>query len=156
MGREIRRVPPTWEHPKELLGNYIPLYDESYIEASRRWMKDYAEWLEKYPSGFDDKGRTFWDWDGPPPDDDSYRPEWTEPVTAYQVYENVTEGTPVSPVFKTKEELISWLKSEWGLSDEGVAFFVDTAYVPSCIVSSEGVTNPGADTIEWLASHKDE
>jgi hypothetical protein len=34
---------------------------------------------------------------------------WIEEPTWYQVYENVTEGTPVTPPFATKEALIFYL-----------------------------------------------
>lgn len=42
MGREIRRVPPNWEHPRyteenapseQAIGGHIPLFDKTYEEA---------------------------------------------------------------------------------------------------------------------------
>lgn len=49
------------------------------------------------------------------PDPDDYMPDgdW------YQLYETVSEGTPLSPPFKTTEELINWLSNNvdyWGNS----------------------------------------
>lgn len=39
--------------------------------------------------------------------------DWSpEEATAYQVYETVSEGTPISPVFKTEEELVQWLVTD--------------------------------------------
>lgn len=48
MGREIRRVPPNWQHPKytaensgiysSRIGRYMPLYDRPYIEAITEWI----------------------------------------------------------------------------------------------------------------------
>lgn len=44
MGREVRRVPPDWEHPRhtketttnpKTIGHYIPLHDEDYETARR-------------------------------------------------------------------------------------------------------------------------
>ena len=33
MGREIRKVPPNWEHPKKADGTYHPMYDEYFDDA---------------------------------------------------------------------------------------------------------------------------
>lgn len=35
MGREVRRVPQNWEHPKDQHG-YIPLFD-GHKKAAREW-----------------------------------------------------------------------------------------------------------------------
>ena len=36
--------------------------------------------------------------------------DWNESErTHYQAYENVTIGTPISPVFATEEQMIDWL-----------------------------------------------
>jgi hypothetical protein len=40
MGREIRRVPPNWEHPKDADGNYKSMYDWEYETAAREWLRD--------------------------------------------------------------------------------------------------------------------
>lgn len=53
----------------------------------------------------------------------------------YQVWETVTEGSPVSPVFKTKDELIVWLVSQ-GTSLEGAKAFAESEWVPSLIISN--------------------
>jgi hypothetical protein len=34
-------------------------------------------------------------------------------MTCYQVYETITEGTPISPVFESRESLIAFLVREW-------------------------------------------
>jgi hypothetical protein len=39
------------------------------------------------------------------------------PGDGYQLWENTSEGSPISPVFKTKEELATWCESSatiWG------------------------------------------
>lgn len=67
MGREVRRVPADWEHPRDERGKFIPTYS----------------------------------WD---------MPQWPEnEATHYMMYEDTSEGTPISPAFATKEELARWL-----------------------------------------------
>lgn len=63
-----------------------------------------------------------------------------EPPTGegWQVWENVSEGSPVSPVFATKEELISWL-IEQGHSQQAAENFVGAAYSPSMMMDSRGI-----------------
>jgi hypothetical protein len=114
MGRELRRVPENWEHPKKSAGVYRPMYDESYIEALNEWIKSHNLWESgKHPDQIDGSGkdcRHYANWAGDPPDVDYYRPDWKEEeMSWYQVYETVSEGTPVSPPFKTQEELIDYL-----------------------------------------------
>lgn len=54
-------------------------------------------------------------------------------LTAYQVYENVSEGTPVSPDFPTLEALNAWLTKQ-GLSPEQAQAFVEDGHAPSFVV----------------------
>lgn len=37
MGREIRRVPMDWEHPKDERGYFIPLFDRDYESVGLEW-----------------------------------------------------------------------------------------------------------------------
>src|SRR5690606_25679196 len=86
-----------------------------------------------HPDRDDDAPRYFWEWEGAPPDEEYYRPKWTEPATCYQVYETVSEGTPVSPVFETLDELVAWLV-EKGYSPEAARAFAETGWAPSLVV----------------------
>ena len=92
MGREIRRVPPGFEHPMDEDGELIagghlePLY---YADPST--------------------------------------------LTSYQVYENVSEGSPVSPAFDTAEDLARWLKQE-GWPQEAIDSLLDIGHAPSLVV----------------------
>lgn len=124
MGREIRRVPPNWEHPRwteddapraDLVGEYKSMHNTTYVEAARAWLEECKAWddgthadVVEYP---DRKERFpyFWEWGGNPPDPNYYRPEYTEEATWWQVYQTVSEGYPVSPPFETPEELAQWL-----------------------------------------------
>lgn len=88
MGREIRKVPADWNHPRysqdagRLAGQYRPQFQET---MSQRRAQD----PESVGS-----------------DPDYYRPEHLEGGDHFQLYENTTEGTPRSPVFASVEELL--------------------------------------------------
>ena len=151
MGREIRRVPPNWEHPKDK-GKYVPLLDESYANARREWIDAFDLWREgkhpeqiKYPNKSWVKDQDWWEYDSPP-NRESYRPDFAEPPTWFQVYENVSEGTPVSPPFATKEELVEYLVehgdfwSEGGFSRKAAEAFVKDEYAPSMIIADGKIT----------------
>jgi hypothetical protein len=110
MGREVRRVPADWQHPRDEHGHYIPLFDE-YTRSSARWDHEKAKWdagiRPTYGEGF---AGTYEEWDGERPEPGDYMPDWPdEERTHWQLYENVTEGTPISPVMASAEDLAQWL-----------------------------------------------
>ena len=114
MGREIRRVPPNWEHPKAENGNYMVMHDHDFDTAFQEWIAGYELWKKGgHPEQLDDPERytdcEYWEWEGNPPNPDYCRPAFKEEPTWYQVYETVSEGTPVTPPFETKEELVDYL-----------------------------------------------
>ncbi len=133
MGREIRRVPPTWEHPKDERGHYRAIYDTDYETRSAEWESEYAEFVALTPEQRQEEYGCvhYWQYD-PPPNEDYYRTEkWTpEQATAYQIYETVTEGTPVSPVFAILDELVQWLV-EQGYSEKAAKGFAESGWAPS-------------------------
>lgn len=117
MGREVRRVPPDWEHPRDERGIPIPLRD-GYDRAVARWEADCAAWCAgKRPRYASDKARAmpntalaFALYDGDRPTPGTYMPDWpAEERTHWQMYEDTTEGTPISPVMAGPEMLARWL-----------------------------------------------
>ena len=160
MGREIRRVPPNWEHPREKCtrsfclnckgSHYTPLYDQDYDSAAQDWLEGLREW-ENNPHRLEGY-RYYWDYEGPPPTEESYRPKWTVEPTWYQVYETVSEGTPVTPPFATKEELAQYLakhgdywyqhKQFGGTKPtiEQARAFVDEGWAPTMTITRTGTT----------------
>jgi hypothetical protein len=74
----------------------------------------------------------------------------TEPPTGdgYQIWETVSEGSPVSPVFATPEELAQWMVENDDSVTKGttyeqwMAFINGPGWAPSSIVDSSGV-RPG-------------
>lgn len=118
MGREIRNVPPHWEHPQRPCGHNprckypnlkegyhsIPLYNRNYKKECEEWYKKAFEFKH-------DIHEFYHEYAGNPPDKDryvEYGPDAKE-NTWVQLYETVSEGTPVSPAFATKEELADYL-----------------------------------------------
>ncbi len=126
MGREVRMVPPMWEHPKYPGGGYIPLFGDNIVAKTKEWEECSAKWEEGYYFSWhqnqwlprdqneDTKDcKSYSDWNGDRPDPASHFPVW-QPGEAswYAYYENTTEGTPLSPAFPTKTLLAKWLSEQ--------------------------------------------
>jgi hypothetical protein len=173
MGREIRMVPPNWEHPRygkdETLkhpshrhGEYKPMHDRSYEEVAQEWKDGLAAWESGERPDYcseEDKHLEYWEWEGAPPEREYYRPAWPEgSATWFQVYETVSEGTPITPPFATKAELVDYLcthKDFWNkgpLTRTQAEAFVESEYAPSLMVSggviTEGMEIPAAMAAE--------
>ena len=173
MGREIRRVPPNWQHPKkEYPGEgdyYQPMHDESFAAASREWEEGFA--VHK-PGDHD--GQEYWVYSGGPPNPEYYREEWPEgAATWYQVYETLSEGSPVTPPFETEAELVEYLVEKgdfWRQNaamesnpmfprpsggftrEQAEAFVYGGGYVPSLTVAGGGCEIlPGIEAAPLLA-----
>lgn len=141
VSREIRRVPPNWEHPRNPeTGRFIPLYDKSYEEESAKWLAGCASWedgthtdLVEDPT-MKQRFPHYWDFHGGPPDQDVCRPAWKDDeATAYQVYETVSEGTPMSEVFLEEAHIIDWC-IEQGYSESAAKRFVEKKWAPSGMI----------------------
>ncbi|MBX5143960.1 hypothetical protein [Rhizobium lentis] len=52
--------------------------------------------------------------------------------TAFQLYENVSDGIPVSPVLATREALAEWLAQN-GWSAEALEFLLANGHAPSMV-----------------------
>ncbi|MCH6256697.1 hypothetical protein MLD52_09075 [Puniceicoccaceae bacterium K14] len=123
MGREVRMVPENWEHPKSDKGNFIPLLDNygNFEECDKEWMEGWRKWqlglCQSYGSEMEWKpikkeylNTRYTDYVGDRPNPDDYMPNWPESErTHLMMYENTSEGTPISPAFKSAEELARWL-----------------------------------------------
>lgn len=61
--------------------------------------------------------------------------EKTEPPEGdgWQVWETVSDGSPVSPVFATSEELVAWLMAQ-GTSETAARNFIESKWCPSALV----------------------
>lgn len=126
MGREVRRVPASWQHPKtarfnisepgQIAERYLPLlpYD-CLVERIQALKSAFAE----VPTSNERMARfTEIMADYEPKGD--YMPNFPPgTATHYMMYETCSEGTPISPAFSTPEALAGWL------ADTGASVFGD-------------------------------
>lgn len=102
MGREVRMVPEGWEHPTTQTGRCKPLLD------------GYEEALEEFAGAIKEMGLTeaidYYS-GGPISEDYMLVGVPDSERTQYMMYEDTSEGTPLSPAFETPEELAKWLAS---------------------------------------------
>lgn len=163
MGREVRRVPENWQHPKNEHGHYTPLRDGSgFARNLADWETEKAMWDRGFRRTWkgdamievaltdEQKADGFDEWYGSKPEPEDYMPQWTdEERTHWQMYEDTTEGTPISPVMASPEELARWL------ADNGASAFgrmtatyeqwlatINEGWAPSLVVSG-GVMQSG-------------
>lgn len=110
MSRKIRRVTADWKHPKDENGKYIPQFEESYSKVLYEWLENKAKWdtgthpdLRNEPWLKDDYSN-YEEW-AEKPNENYYNAQDFEEadLTHIQLYETITEGTPISPVFKASE-----------------------------------------------------
>ncbi len=123
MGREVRRVPADWQHPIDpQTGRFRPLYDGAkFAERLREWNDGNTKWSRgEFPDYASEENRklTYSEWSGDQPKARDYMPAWPdEQRTHLMMYEDTSEGTPISPAFATPEELARWL------ADNGASSF---------------------------------
>lgn len=153
MGREIRMVPPNWKHPKGQHDEFQPMFNENFDDAFATWLAhfdrirngDLDEIERDCYAGEGKNPLAEWLADSPPPDRNYYRPWRDDEATWVQVWETVSEGTPVSPPFPTKEKLIAYLVKHGDFWDqkrghgvysiEQATAFVESGYAPSMVIS---------------------
>jgi hypothetical protein len=126
VSREVRRVLGVWQHPLNEYGNYRPLFEPHapFEEMLTEWQRNAELWANgAHPDQLDSEFSTdctYEEWEGGPPEEQQYMPWWPEEErTHYQMYETTSEGTPISPVLATPEELAQWLV------DHGASAFAD-------------------------------
>lgn len=124
MGREVRRVPENWSHPKQegqYDGRLQPMFDETFEKAAAEWKDEFAKWeAGERPDYCSDESKTleYWEWNGGPPERAYYRPWKDEDATWFQVWETVSEGTPITPPFATTAELVDYLATNGDFWDQ--------------------------------------
>lgn len=174
-------VPPNWDHPKEQMRDgrtdYRPMYSRRFDDDVAEWKDGYAKWeagLRPGKNGWqpkaewdfadiyaDSPNQEWWEYHGlPPVDRNMYRPWTDDEATWYQVWETVSEGTPVTPPFPTKAGLVDYLVANgdfwdqkrredkargrfvgmncdpWGR--EQAEAFVNSGWAPSLVVTTTG------------------
>lgn len=112
-------VPADWQHPKDAQGHYIPLLD-GFSKNLADWEEENAKWTKGFRRDYGTNGwrrkekeyraTPFEEWSGQKPEANDYMPDWPkEKQTHLCMYEDCSEGTPISPVFATPEECAHWL-----------------------------------------------
>lgn len=124
-------VPADWKHPKNKNGSYAPLYGRSFSVDSARYAEGVAQWNKGFCEHFGKDGEwvqregdeltmNYEEWSGKAPEEADYMPDFpASERTHFQMYEDTTEGTPISPVMETPEALAHWL------ADNGASAFGD-------------------------------
>jgi hypothetical protein len=111
-----------------------------WVEGAQKWIagehEPQTEWTKGLPLTYEG----FAEYEGSPPDPEYYRPDWPEESrTHFQWYENVSEGTPLSPPFATQEELAQFIartgdRVTGPVSIEQARKFVESEFAVSFII----------------------
>ena len=154
LGKEIRRVPPNWEHPTNEKGNFIPLLDRTFREEAKKWDANNELWEKgEHPDQTNIQGaedcETYEKWAGKRPQPEQHRQEYQAEPTWCQVYENITEGTPQTPPFATTEELEKYLVEEGMATPAEASAFIRQGDIPNLVIDPEGILSDYA-VAEWI------
>lgn len=147
MGREIRKVPKNWDHPKSerYPERYQPLLDIYYPDASKKWMDNAVLWSKGIHPNQVDYCDYYWEYESVP-DHEYCRNYKDEDAVWFQVYETVSEGTPVTPPFETEAELVDYLvengdfwdqrRGDGPWSMENAESFIGVGFALSAVISN--------------------
>jgi hypothetical protein len=112
MGREVKRVEKSfkWSHGKTWPGFINPYAEYCPVCSGDNDECEYGKWVDDYEACIHPsfaEACTAWERIEPPVGD------------GYQLWETVSEGSPVSPVFESREALINWMRkneyAEWAI-----------------------------------------
>jgi len=145
LARAEARLTEPW-HAGESAREYV-----EHVRANLgkpKW-SSVEEYIGERPSA--DEGTLYTPEDWPPPEE-----------RGYVVYETVSEGTPITPCFATQEELIDWLAEKGTAWDDPMPrevaerFVRGSGWLPSVIVTSEGVVRSGLEVAQLLREKEEE
>ena len=150
MGRELRFVTADWEPHDEPLfdGLNFPDAVERWNEAEALWAEGKVQWGDDEPEEYDTSSCTLEEYVGRKPDPAYYTA--TRPgadLTHMVMYEDTSEGTPISPKFPVDQadELAQWLE------DTGASAFADyTATKEQWLRTIEAGWAPGAVIVDGV------
>ena len=168
MSREIRKVPPNWEHPRytaddahrqDLIGELRPCHDQDYETAAAEWIEAFNLWKagqhEDQQKEWASHYQFYWEYESPP-DEARCRPAFDAEPTWYCMYETVSEGTPCTPAFETKQELADWLVekgenhgTQWEqrYSREAAQAFIEQEWAPTMTYDPERGIRSGPEAL---------
>lgn len=131
MGREVRMVAADWQHPKDSNGRHIPLH-ENFPYSSEEIQEGLREgWLVNEPPFYGI----------------GVMPQWSSAErTHWQMYQNVSEGTPISPVMPNAESLAEWLEANKANAGGGSTAtkaewlkMILEGYSPTLVINENGI-----------------
>jgi hypothetical protein len=138
---------------------YKPLFPgERYQPKVDEWDEECAKWKAGWRPGHCDdaehRAMCYEQYAGQRPHRDDYMPNWPDSErTHLMMYEDTSEGTPISPAFATPEELARWLvdnnASAFGDSTgsyEGWLRVARGGCAPSLVATAAGLTS-GVDAL---------
>jgi hypothetical protein len=143
-------VPAGWQHPhyESWTGRQglKPLHDGDQYSAAR------DGFIEKLK---EEGLQAAIDYYGQAPDLADYMPQWApEERTHFMMYEDTSEGTPISPAFATAEELARWLAdtSASSFADHTASYeawlrVANGGFAPSMIIEN-GVMKSGVEAFK--------
>jgi hypothetical protein len=118
------------------------MYDQDYDSALVEWVDAVNRWERGEDPDRDDAAREgiryYWDWIGGPPEPQVHRPVHTEAAECFQVYETVSEGTPISPVLQSEEEVVRWLIANGDSEDFAREFLRRGGSAEPFVVAGDG------------------
>ena len=129
MSREVRMVPPGWEHPRNERG-YTPLFPAEFADDESEDPEDRVPASDCMPVFSESE------------------------ATHFMMYEDVSEGTPISPAFATPEELARWLVENGASAFAGQTASYEAwlriakgGYAPSAVMH-DGVITSGVEALK--------
>ena len=165
MGREVRYVTEDWQPHNRAKFDGLEFEEDlkNWEKQKRLWDKGQHQTydgkivaLEKTYPDIDFDGMSFEEWHGPGPNPDDYTPtRLGDELTHMVMYENTSDGTPISPKFPIDdaEGLATWLAdnnaSSCGsmtASKEEWLSMIDSGFAPSA-VSTGGELKSGVETM---------
>jgi hypothetical protein len=125
---------------------------DGWDEECAKWK---AGWRPDYCTDAESRAMTYEQYSGQRPHRDDYMPDWPpEQRTHLMMYEDTSEGTPISPAFETPEALAQWL-----VDNKASAFGSDTGtydgwlrvanggYAPSMVFTPADGLKSGVDAL---------
>jgi hypothetical protein len=124
LSRTVRRVPLGYEHPVDRRGNPQPRFDRFYVPAVEEWLAARERWVSgEDPDRAEHPDMDYGDWEGDAPDPDYYHRGrgWPEGVEmGIQMYEEVSEGSPISGVYPDTDDGRRAMAEELSRQDTGI------------------------------------
>jgi hypothetical protein len=131
-----KEVPERKRHPMDRPVDYYDFYS-AFLKAAGLDKRAWGMCPVCKGSGMDPAHeKAYEEWEETPP------PEGP----GYQLWENVSEGSPVSPVFPTEEAFIAYLTGVLGHSEQAARNFCKSGYAFSMTLSGDGVMRHGIET----------